>query len=78
MVSVLGIIVIFIVPVYFILGNFELDTSEKIVFSFFISTGVFSSIAYWLGMFISFKLAIFVSFAMLVAIGLGIKKFLKR
>jgi apolipoprotein N-acyltransferase len=75
MISSLGIIMIFIVPVYFILGNFDLATDEKLVFSFFISTGIFSSIAYWLGIFISFKLAIFVTFVMLLVVGFGIKKF---
>ena len=78
MVSALGIIIIFIVPIYFILDNFELDTDEKMVFSFFISTGIFSSIAYWLGMFISFKLAIFISFVVLLVVGFGLKKFLKK
>ena len=49
MLSALGIILIFIVPVYYILDNFELDTDEKLVFAFFISAGIFPSISYWLG-----------------------------
>jgi len=34
--SALGIILIFVLPTYFILNNFSLDNDEKIVFSFFI------------------------------------------
>ena len=78
MMSALGIILIFIVPVYFILDNFELETGEKIVFSFFISVGVFPSISYWLGILMSFRLAILITFIILIIIGFLIKKYLKR
>ena len=56
--SALGIILIFILPTYSILNNFNLDNDEKIVFSFFIGVGIFPSIAYWLGTLISFKISI--------------------
>lgn len=78
MMSALGIILLFIVPTYLILDNFDLRQDEKIVFSFFIGVGVFPSIVYWLGLFISLKIAIFISFIVLVAVGFGVKKFLKR
>jgi len=78
MMSALGIILLFIVPTYLILDNFDLRQDEKIVFSFFIGVGVFPSIVYWLGLFISLKIAIFISFIVLVAIGFLVGKFLKR
>ena len=78
MMSAMGIILIFIVPAYFILDNFELETDEKIIFSFFIGAGVFPSISYWLGILIPFKLAILVTFVVLVIVGFLIKKYLKR
>ena len=78
MVSALGIILIFIVPTYFILDNFELENDEKIIFSFFISVGVFPSIAYWLGILMSFKLAILITFAILLAAGFLVKKLKKK
>ena len=67
MLAVLGIMLLFIVPTYFILDNFELDQDEKIVFSFFMGTGIFPSIAYWIGMIISFRIAIFITFVVMIA-----------
>ena len=78
MMSALGIILLFIVPTYLILNNFDLGQDEKIVFSFFIGVGIFPSIVYWLGIFISLKIAIFISFIVLVVVGFGVRKILKR
>ena len=78
MMSILGIALIFIAPTYLIFNNFELDTDEKIVFSFFIGVGIFPSIAYWLGTIISFRLSIFITFGLLIGIGFIIKKFYKK
>lgn len=76
--SALGIILIFILPIYFILNNFKLDNDEKIVFSFFIGAGIFPSIAYWLGTLISFKISIFMTFILLLILGFLIKKYYKK
>lgn len=76
--SALGIILIFVLPTYFILNNFKLDDDEKIVFSFFIGAGIFPSIAYWLGTLISFKISIFMTFSLLLSAGFLVKKFWKR
>ena len=78
MMTVLGIILIFIVPLYLILDNFDLGQDEKIVFSFFLGVGIFPSIAYWLGIFISFKIAILVTFIILLIAAYLIRKFLKK
>jgi len=72
---IFGILLVFFLPSYLILDNFNISRSEKIIFSFFIGIGVFSSIAYWLGVFISFKLAIAITFVFLVLVGVLIKKF---
>ena len=72
--SVLSIILIFILPAYFILDNFNLDRDEKLAFSFFISVGIFPIFSFWLGMFISFKAAIIITFALLLAAGFGLRK----
>lgn len=74
MMAMLGIILLIIFPVYLILDNFDLDKGEKIVFSFFIGAAAISSLSYWIGMVISFRVAIFLSFIMLIAIGFLIKK----
>ena len=78
MMAALGIILLFIVPFYLILDNFDLGQDEKIVFSFFIGVGLFPAIAYWLGMFISFKIAIFITFIALLAVSFVARKFYKR
>lgn len=66
MMSILGIFLLFIVPMYFILGNFGLEQDEKLVFSFFIGVGILPSLVYWIGLFISFKIAILISFIILL------------
>ena len=78
MMTVLGIMLFFMLPFYLILDNFEIDQDEKIVFSFFIGVGIFPAIAYWLGMLISFRISIFVTFAILVAASFTIKKLKKK
>ena len=75
MMAVLGIILLFIVPIYFILDNFDLGQDEKLVFSFFLGVGIFPSITYWLGLFISFRLSIFISFVVLIVVGFVVRKY---
>ena len=75
MLSILGIILLFIAPAYFILDNFNLSQDEKIVFAFFIGVGVFPILAYWLGFLISFRIAIGISFVVLVALAFAIRKY---
>jgi len=77
MMTVLGIILLFIVPIYLILDNFDLKQDEKIVFSFFLGVGIFPAITYWLAIFISLKVSIFVTFFLLITLGLLFKKFRK-
>lgn len=78
MMSALGIILLFIVPFYLILDNFDLSQDEKIVFSFFIGVGIFPAITYWLGMLISFRIAIFITFIVLIVAGYLVKKYCKK
>ena len=76
--SALGVILLFIVPMYFILDNFELGQDEKIVFSFFIGAGIMPSLSYWMGFFISFKIAVLLSFVALIVTGFIIRKYKKK
>ena len=69
MMSALGIILLFIIPTYSILNNFNLEQDEKIIFSFFIGVGIFPSITYWIGNVISFRISILITFILLSAVG---------
>ena len=75
--AVFGIMLLFVLPMYLILDNFNLEQEEKIVFSFFLGIGIFPAMAYWLGMVISFKVAILVAFLALTSIGLFVRKYWK-
>jgi hypothetical protein len=80
MTAALGIILLFILPFYLILNildKSQLEQDEKIIFSFFIGVGVFPSITYWLGMLISFRVSIFITFAVLIIAGYLVWKFRK-
>jgi len=76
---VAGVFLLFLLPFYLILDNFELSFIEKILFSFFIGLGIFPSIVYGLALAInSIRLAIVIAFVLLVGIGLGIKYYKRK
>ncbi|MCP3682779.1 MAG: hypothetical protein GY861_08830 [bacterium] len=72
--TVLAFYLVFILPVYSILSNFDLGRDEKFFFSLFIGLGLFPLAVYYLNMIIpSFKISIIASFVILVAIGFVLK-----
>ncbi len=76
--SIFAIMLIFVAPMHYILDNFDLEKDEKIALSFFISAGIFPIFSYWLGTFMSFKLAIAATFVLLAAAGFLAGKFKKN
>lgn len=78
MMAILGIVLFFAAPFYLILNNFELEQDEKLVLSFFIGVGIFPSIVYWLGIFISFRISIFITFAVLILAAIATRKYFGR
>ena len=76
-IALLGISLFLILPTYLILDKFELEQDEKIVLSFFIGAGIFPSIAYWIGMIVSFKIAILITFAVLISMAFLLNNFKK-
>jgi len=78
MMAVLGHILLFIVPIYLILNNFDLGQDEKIVFSFFLGVGIFPSLVYWPATIISFRLSIIISFVVLLITAYLFKKYYKK
>ena len=78
MMAVLGIVLFFIAPFYLILNNFELGQDEKLMFSFLIGVGLFPSLVYWLGLFISFRVSIFITFAIYIIAAYLFSKFLRK
>lgn len=75
--TIFGMLLVFFLPFYLILDNFDLSRSEKVIFSFFIGVGIFPAIVYWLGVLISFRISILVTFFLLIAIGFFLKKYKK-
>lgn len=71
---IFGMLLVFFLPFYLILNNFDISQSEKIFFSFFIGLGIFPAIVYWLGVFISLKIAVIIAFVLLVLASFVIKK----
>ena len=78
MMTILGIILLLMFPAYLILNSFELEQDEKIIFSFFLGAGIFPSITYWIGMLISFRIAIAVTFIILIITAFIINKLKKH
>jgi len=74
---VFGLIFISI-PFYLILNNFELNESEKTVFSLLMGLTLFSSLVYLLGLLISFRVAIVLTFVILIGIGMALRKYKKK
>ena len=75
---IFGMLLVFFLPFYLILDNFNISRSEKVIFSFFIGIGIFPALVYWLGVLISFKLAIAISFILFISLGFILKKFKKQ
>lgn len=78
MMSALGHILLFIVPIYLILDNFDLRQDEKIFFSFFLGVGIFPSLVYWPATIASFKLSILIAFIVLLIAAYLVRKYLKK
>ena len=76
--SGLGVIllsgIVFILPVYLILDNFELSLTEKVFFSLFLGLVLVPVPVYWLGTFLSFRLSIALSLLLLLGLGLLLRK----
>lgn len=72
-----GMLLVFFLPFYLILDNFNLSRSEKVIFSFFIGVGVFPAIVYWLGVLISFRISIVLAFFLLITVAFFLKKYKK-
>jgi len=70
---VLGIIFISL-PFYLILNKFELTDGEKFVFSILLGLTIFPSIVYLVGLVISFRLAIAITFVILLAAFIAIQR----
>jgi apolipoprotein N-acyltransferase len=65
--TIIGAFLFFFLPFYMILDNFNLEMSEKVIFSFFIGLGIFSIFVYYFGiLFGSIKIAIVVAFVLLI------------
>ena len=61
--------IVFVLPVYLILGNFGLESTERVFFSIFLGLVLVPVPVYWLGTLISFRLAI--GIVALALLGLG-------
>ena len=64
----LGFIIIYLLPMYYIIKNSSLDNEEKIFFTVFLSIGIVPSITYIVG-FLSLRLGLVVSVVVLVVLG---------
>ncbi len=64
--TLLGFAIFVFFPIYLTLENFGLNESETIIFSVFIGLITFSSLVYWIGFIISFKVSILAVFVLLL------------
>lgn len=72
--AVLGMLAISL-PFYFILKRFNLAEGEKILFSILMGITILPSMAYLLGLFIPFRMAIGISFAILIALAFALNRY---
>ena len=75
--TVLGFILTFF-PFYMIFDNFELSDEEKMFFCFFTGITTFSSLVYWLGFIVPFRMSILAVFAFLLIVSYMLKKLIKK
>ena len=73
-----GMMLVFFLPFYLIFDVLELSFGEKAIFSLFVGIGLFSSIVYWLGVFMSFKVAVVLSFVLVMLFAILFRTFMKK
>jgi len=73
---VFGLVMMWL-PFYLILSKFELTMGERFVFSFILGLTLFTSITYLLGFLVSFRIAIGVTFLLLMGVFFLIRKYKK-
>ena len=70
LVGIVGILLLYVLPFYFILDYFELDFEENIILSFFLGLAYYSTLVYYLGFLVgSFRLSMALSYLILIGIG---------
>jgi|TARA_B100001971_G_C18236816_1_gene567857 hypothetical protein len=72
--TVVGMLLVMVVPVYFILSSFVSDDLERIVFSLFLGVGLVPALIYWPATVVSLKLTVVVVALVLVAVGFWLKR----
>ena len=65
-----GILLVYFIPLYLILGRFSLDGGERAIFSFFGSLGLVPLLIYYFGMIGSFRMGLVGTFVLLMLVGL--------
>ena len=77
--TIIGIVLLFIVPAYFLMRRTVLDFEEKIFFSLFIGLGLFPLLAWSLNQLLpSFRLSVIAAFVLVAAVGLFVPRILAR
>jgi hypothetical protein len=77
--TIIGILLLFFVPSFLIINNFNFELDEKIIFSIFIGIGFFSTFTFWLGLLIgSLWISMIIIFILLSGIGIAITFFKKK
>lgn len=78
--TILITLLLFFVPTYAIINNFDLGQDEKIFFSFFIGLGLFPLVVWYINrIIVSLKVSLIITLLLLVLIGLLLRiKFKKN
>jgi hypothetical protein len=70
-----GLVLLFFVPFYLILDYFEIDNDEKIIFAFVLGIGLYSGLAYYLGIILhSLRWGMLIAFLLLMGLGIFAQK----
>ncbi|MDP7115501.1 MAG: hypothetical protein QF632_04735 [Candidatus Woesearchaeota archaeon] len=76
--TIIGMLLLFVVPAYMILDNFDLEQDEKLFFAFFISISLFTLFTWYVDRILpSLRLSLAVSFILLVCGGYALKRYRK-
>lgn len=77
--TIIGMVLLFIAPAYFLMRRTALDLEEKIFFSLFISLGLFPLLAWSLNQLLpSFRLSVLAAFVLVAAVGFFVPRIFAR
>lgn len=76
--TIIGTIIIILLPFYLLFSNFNISKGEKLIFSIFAAIAIFPSLVYWAGFILPFRAALLGAFAAILLASFAFKIYFRK